>query len=568
MNMIRLISKNLKILFRSKLTAFVLIFGPLLIILLTGLAFNNSLSYNIKIGVYSSEYSELSDAFVNNMEQDFSVTKFVDEAMCVDSIKSKGYHACVVIPPNLQIEEGSKNLLDVYFDNSRVNIASSIKESIFSSIDETSTNISQGYTENLIQSLVLVESEVGASRAKIENSISKLNENIRLTQSSDSLLKKNKFDLDLGNINLNELKIETKLLKDDFSTAKDIAGDGIDLLDEIYSLSNVTGYDSDISDLENRLSNVSSNTSADASFVYSKVSALVDEVKSVQGELDEAKENNKKVSSNLNSLKEESVSTVNSLSQVKSSSDKILKSVGLNSVRDATSISSPVELQEFEIVTGSKLNFMFPNLIILVIMFVTVISSATQVINEKLNKAKTRMQMTPSPFLTNALATFFTILMIAAIQLILVLLLTQFFFGINLVSSLFSIIIVLLFAVVFFTLLGISIGFIFNTEHTVMLGSITVSSFFFILSDLILPLESMPEKLISIMNYTPFVLSTDLLRKVMFFSIDISSLKIPFYSFIGYSVLMLFLIFIVTYIHRLGKYWKARKRSKLALKNK
>ena len=56
MEIIKLIEKNLKILFRSKTSSLVIFIGPLLIILLAGIAFNNSSTYQINIGTCVSEF--------------------------------------------------------------------------------------------------------------------------------------------------------------------------------------------------------------------------------------------------------------------------------------------------------------------------------------------------------------------------------------------------------------------------------------------------------------------------------------------------------------------------------
>jgi hypothetical protein len=56
--MLWVIWKNLKILFRSKTSALIVIFGPLLVVYLVGIAFDNSNSYRVNIGVFSEGYND------------------------------------------------------------------------------------------------------------------------------------------------------------------------------------------------------------------------------------------------------------------------------------------------------------------------------------------------------------------------------------------------------------------------------------------------------------------------------------------------------------------------------
>ena len=64
-DVIQLIKKNFKVIFRSKSSIFTLILAPVLIIYLLGLAFNNTTTYNINIGIYSSKYSELANNVIS-----------------------------------------------------------------------------------------------------------------------------------------------------------------------------------------------------------------------------------------------------------------------------------------------------------------------------------------------------------------------------------------------------------------------------------------------------------------------------------------------------------------------
>ncbi|MBT3731146.1 hypothetical protein HN840_04115, partial [archaeon] len=57
-----ILSKNMRLLVRSKLSALIFFFGPLLLVFLVALAFNTSTLYDLNVATYSESYSELADS--------------------------------------------------------------------------------------------------------------------------------------------------------------------------------------------------------------------------------------------------------------------------------------------------------------------------------------------------------------------------------------------------------------------------------------------------------------------------------------------------------------------------
>src|SRR3989344_6255834 len=94
---LEIIKKNLKLLVRSKTSAFIVLVGPLLLMLLMGLAFNSSSALDIKVGTYSESYSELSTGIKTQLQDDsFKVVEMSSEQNCLDAVKRGDVHICVV----------------------------------------------------------------------------------------------------------------------------------------------------------------------------------------------------------------------------------------------------------------------------------------------------------------------------------------------------------------------------------------------------------------------------------------------------------------------------------------
>src|SRR3989338_4820130 len=94
--------KNYKILIRSKVSALIFFFGPLLIIFLVSLGFNTSTLYGINVATYSESYSPLSETIISNLsESQFNLLKTKSELECIDNVKFNDFQACVIFPKDM-----------------------------------------------------------------------------------------------------------------------------------------------------------------------------------------------------------------------------------------------------------------------------------------------------------------------------------------------------------------------------------------------------------------------------------------------------------------------------------
>ena len=71
------LKKNYNVLLRNKFSLATMIFGPILIIFILGFLFNNQNSYNINVGLYAPQETDLYNSYYNNLKQDgHSLEKF------------------------------------------------------------------------------------------------------------------------------------------------------------------------------------------------------------------------------------------------------------------------------------------------------------------------------------------------------------------------------------------------------------------------------------------------------------------------------------------------------------
>jgi hypothetical protein len=89
---------------------------------------------------------------------------------------------------------------------------------------------------------------------------------------------------------------------------------------------------------------------------------------------------------------------------------------------------------------------------------------------------------------------------------------------------------------------------VFSSQETSTLAAVTLGSIGLFLSDVILPLESMPSYIMNIARFNPFVLSEYLLRSTIVFNTPIIDLLREPYS----GILPIFFLFIIYLLFFLG----------------
>src|SRR3989344_6802632 len=133
-----IIKKNIKLILRSRSSSLIIILGPLLVILLLGVAFNTSSLHGLKVGVYSPSYSDLSNSIVTQLKDDqFDVVKIDNEETCVGDVKNGEVHVCTILPPDLKVESGDRNII-FYADFSRINLVGIVIESVSTKVSAKS----------------------------------------------------------------------------------------------------------------------------------------------------------------------------------------------------------------------------------------------------------------------------------------------------------------------------------------------------------------------------------------------------------------------------------------------
>ena len=557
-----LIIKNFKLLIRSKSSALVILVGPLLIMLLTGLAFNNTNIYNINIGVFSEDYTELTYSFIEKLRtEQFTVLKTISEDACINKIKEGHFHICIVFPKDLALNQETQNQITFYVDYSRINLVWMVIDTISAKISERSSELSLNLTTSIVDVLKEVEMELSGKDNLIDQILNDDTEVSSEFVSIKELL--NSMDISFNDNEFNTADLSTKNNQLD-NLSKQLKNYGINTTDEVISLVadietevnslNISSSEKNIitsltsqieDDLKNLKSNItstytSSNTLSNQ--IDSLLSTISGNLNSLKSRLNSASTKKSDILTKISSIESKLSITKTSLITIQSSIHTIKNSISALTIMDATAIASPTTTNIKPVTTEkSHLNYFFPSLIALVIMFIAILLGSSLVMMEKTSRAHFRDYISPTSNLTFFFSTYLTCIIIMFVQLIILFIISLLVFKlpISIFSTNFlSIFILSLIIATLFTILGMFVGYAFKSRETATLGAMSLSSIFFIISDLILPIESMPKHLLFLAKLNPFMLSSTILRKTILFGKNIFSLGSPLYLILFYVILL------------------------------
>jgi ABC-2 type transport system permease protein len=537
----KIIQKNLKLLIRSKSSALIIILGPLLVIFLVGIAFGNISKYSLNIGTYSTSYSDITNSFVAKLkEKEFRVQKIDSEEICIDQIKLGKLHTCIIFPPDLGVGSDKMNEIVFYVDYSKVNLIWMILETLSTKLQEQTSELSLDLTTNLLNKLETTRKELDLKKPLLE---SIKTENQQIQEEFD------KLDKDVAN-KISAFKSSTSEIRE-------------------YILAKVKSAQDTIPQITSQLDTLSSNCTENVSSCMSsstknsinqKLGSINTLLYNIYSKIEDPSNASETDLAQLTNLASEIDTTLNqildsvSLIMVQSSSnieelqdsiDKIHNDIASVQIKDAATIVNPITTQIKTVIPEKTyLNYLFPPLIVLVVMFISILLSTTLVMMEKHSIAYFRNFITPTRDITFILATFLTNMILVTIQLIIIIAISINFFKAQIISSLVTAIPAMLLITTLFTFFGMFIGYIFNSEETATLASISLGSVFLFLSDVILPLESMPDYIRSIAQFNPFVIGENLLRKAVLFQANFNVLANEFYILLAYSAILFVFIWI------------------------
>ncbi len=548
MKLFSVIKKDIMLLLRSRISSFVLILGPLLIIILVGFSFSTS-SFNLKIGVYSDSYSELSESLIETLKEDnYAVSKYSTEEMCIEEIKEGKTHACIIFPPGMSITNEYKEVVRLYVDQSKINLAYLVMSTLTSSFGEKSTEISKDLTNKIVDSLFYAKNTL----IKLENPLSDAKKrNIEITEDTEASIEGlEKLDLSSTDVSLdartNKIQSEidtlllesTKLIKNSMNL--------VESLDE-WTQGNGTAY---LEELESELQELNVTLYTKHNETKNEIILLTEElnqtITEITEKLDNAREVNFEVLDKTKKVKENIIIVKENTEEIDNKVAEILNNINSVEITNVENIASPIITEINPIVKSqTNLGFLFPSLIVMLIMFIGLLLPSSLIIMEKKSKSFFRVFTTPTKNRLYVLSTFITSMLIIFFQVMIILFVSQLYFKINLLSSFFILFISLIMIMSLFVIMGMFIGYVFNSEEIAMMAAVSIGSLLLLTSGIVFPLESMPNYILDKAKMNPMLLGSEMFKKSLLFGANFESIKQSFMYLAIFFLTFLFFILLI-----------------------
>ncbi len=551
MKLISILKKNFKLLIRSKTSAFILLIGPLLIILLVSVFFSGKSSYSIKIGYFSPEKNNMTKSFISALEKsDYLIKEFDNEKACIEKIQQSILHTCIIFPANFEIGNDQSNTVKFLVDPSRINLVYKVIGSVSDLLELESNELSYSLTSILLSRINSTIKDIDQDFIKINNlntDVDKIITEIQLAKTNTQSMK-----LDAESVSTTSLLNKAGLMNETLLDIKEKTDELINFSSDLIVIIDDLDYnetkelEDNLDELKNETNELTNLSNERLEDIFRSISSLSHSLSKIESNIKENKELNEKTkakldsaNSMLNSIKEELTNLKSSLATTKQS----LEGIGIKS---AETIVSPINTKIEPVISESSQSlFTFPFLLVLVIMYVALLISSTSILFEKNSKAFFRNAITPTRQGLLVISTFLTSFIVILSQTIIILILGNLFLKIPLLNNWLLTLIIVIISSSLFILFGMMIGYFSTTQESGVMISVVLGSVFMFLSNLVLPLESLAPSLAKIIEYNPYVVASELLRKSLLFNISFSEAIGKIVLLLIITIILLFLMIII-----------------------
>jgi ABC-type multidrug transport system permease subunit len=559
MKVFHITAKNLKLLMRSKTSMFVIIFGPLIIMLLVGFAFNNPTASKLNIGYVPKEKTNLTMEFLGALKANpsFSLIEYNDSTYCRTQIEQGNAHICIVFPDDFDIQNNKTNEIIFYVDQSRANFVYAIIDTVSSKIDLTSSQLSYQMTADLLSVISYTQKSNSDQIIKLialKNSADDISAKLKDVQTKLSSL-----DLSQVSVNTEDMSSFTGNINNDVEGIKTqgtaVVSLGNQFASDIKSLATTfnnnqsaarSQFLTDLSSGQGSIGNATTQAESDIDLLNQVIDTVTADVTTLNNKLDTAKVATADSNTQITAVQASLSSLKADLDFLKSSIEKTNSQISSIKVTSAESIVNPIKTTVTPITSkGTNLNFVFPYLIILIIAFISLMLSSTIIMIEKTSKAYFRNFTTPTKDFTFIISVFLTSFFVVILQLIFILILAYYFLHSTILSNVGLTLLLVVLSITLFTLIGMLIGYLFNSQEAATMASISVGSVFLFLSNLILPLESMSPVIQEASRYNPYVVASELLKKLTLFGSPWSAVYLEFALIAAYIIGVFILVIVV-----------------------
>ncbi len=547
-----MIAKNLRLLLRSRETAYTIVAGPLLIILLVSFAFLGSTDeYTIDVGVTAPQGSAIGERTIDSLNSHgYRVSVYPDETSCIEAIKNAQTHACIAfhaqetdngaIPVRFHVDESRMNLVDKIVDDLS-DVLEGQADAIRARIAQDTALRMDTAARVLDEAAIATEgssADVAAAQAALLGATQQLPQ------------------LPNGTGNVTDLRSLRGYQQGIAGDVRTVADDAITAIDEaIVTLRDLEAECTDcpegllassdalrkeLADAKTRIRIISEDTTPDRlEEANLLVEYAIEDLERIGAEFGNATLATVAIGTGIGAAAEPLERTSHEL---------LLASARLEYARDLLR-GNPVDAVAFAtpldtVVDGvarvdDRLSFAYPYLLILVIMFIGTLLASTLIVTDKTSRASFRTFTTPVSDAHATLAAFLTGALILAAETIAILILSAPFVAQPLLNDPLSTVLVLAAAILLFTALGMIIGYLSRTQEAAMIACLSIGSVLLFVSNLVIPIEALATVTRALAAVNPYIALSELLKRSMLYGVSAAQvLRELTWTFIALVVLL------------------------------
>ena len=539
-----IISKNLKIIFRSKTTLILALIIPLITVLLVSIAYDKTQNIpNASVGYYSDAYSQTSYNIISQIQnQGINIMKFSSKDLCKNAIKNSYVSACIFFPSDLSYTNLDNNI-NIIVDYSKMNLAWQIQNIILYGIGKASTNITKDITSNLLSQMATASQTLNSQMTSI-NKISSKNDLIQSEAISSSSLSKSintsfsRSAFPMSNLNqtannqvalISAISTQAKNSQSSINSATDSIVQELDKLNLSSSeMETLKPYfiriNGEINQTVSQISKSYNSSVLNQGQISGEFSSILKELSALQAQFQNIVNKKNAINTNLNSITYSTSAIDSGINSISNAVSTLVNDLSLVSTQSPGKIAQPITTTIKPIISDSNsVNYVFPKMLLIIFMFSALILSSDFIFYDKKNLSYLRNLFSPVTTLSYNFAHFISDFTIIFLELVSILIISVLVIPGFIEPSVFAMFLFLLVYSILFILLGILIGDISNSEENATIISTTVGILLLIFSGIFIPLEYLPKIVSQILSVNPVVIAENSLRQITFFQGSLSS---------------------------------------------
>lgn len=557
-----LVKKNLKVLIRTKSSALIVFLAPLLLILILGVSYNSS-EVSLNVGVYANTLTGDVTAFVDLLDDNFTVVTYeanVEE--CVEDMKDDFIHTCVALPDSFSFAENGQKEVMFYTDPSNINLVAVVQQAVGEKFKLKSQEVSKALTQDLLNRLSSTKEKIGTRKGEL----GALREKTAGISSSTSSVKGQLATVD---VSITSAAVDTTVV----GTVSSGITSAISKVEAAKSaLNDVNLSSSDRATIKSLLEEADSGLGTTLNSVNGTENSVETALVNYQKSLEETNSKLTAAATTISSTNENLANVETTLAESVSAIDglagglsEIETSIAEQKVTDAETIAAPFSTKVATVTEeGTFLNYAFPALLVLIVMFSALLLGTTLVMMDKHSPAFFRNFFLPVRRSTFVLSTYVTSIILLFVQIAVILGVSLFFLeGIGKFIPVIGL--TLFMGASVFTFLGMTMGYLFRSETTGVIASISTGSLLMFVSGVVLPLENIAPRVREFVSFNPFVITERVIRSLFFFQASLEKVWIDLAILAGYALVLFLAILILATLARrslMGSHKKHRKKQK------